>query len=48
MTPNIYYRRIYAYNSHQAAKQLLENKACVSSVGDLFVLPFAEDLGLKV
>ncbi|KAH7117608.1 Metalloenzyme, LuxS/M16 peptidase-like protein [Dendryphion nanum] len=31
-----------------AAKSLLENKASVSSVGDLFVLPFAEDLGLKV
>lgn len=32
----------------QAAKSLLENKACVSAVGDLFVLPYAEDLGLKV
>lgn len=32
----------------QAAKSLLENKASVSSVGDLFVLPYAEDLGLKV
>lgn len=32
----------------QAAKQLLENRATVSAVGDLFVLPFAEDLGLKV
>ncbi|KAF2788906.1 LuxS/MPP-like metallohydrolase [Melanomma pulvis-pyrius CBS 109.77] len=31
-----------------AAKSLLENKASVSAVGDLFVLPFAEDLGLKV
>ncbi|OCK84599.1 cytochrome b-c1 complex subunit 2 [Lepidopterella palustris CBS 459.81] len=31
-----------------AAKTLLESKACVSSVGDLFLLPYAEDLGLKV
>ncbi|KAF2688923.1 LuxS/MPP-like metallohydrolase [Lentithecium fluviatile CBS 122367] len=31
-----------------AAKSLLENKASVSAVGDLFVLPYAEDLGLKV
>ena len=33
---------------YQAAKTLLENKASVSSVGDLFVLPYAEELGLKV
>jgi ubiquinol-cytochrome c reductase core subunit 2 len=32
----------------QAAKTLLENKASVSAVGDLHVLPFAEELGLKV
>ncbi|CAO2648319.1 Nn.00g075860.m01.CDS01 [Neocucurbitaria sp. VM-36] len=31
-----------------AAKQLLEGNATVSSVGDLFVLPYAADLGLKV
>ncbi|KAF2024723.1 LuxS/MPP-like metallohydrolase [Setomelanomma holmii] len=31
-----------------AAKQLLENRASVSAVGDLFVLPFAEEIGLKV
>ncbi|KAF9701931.1 hypothetical protein EKO04_000051 [Ascochyta lentis] len=31
-----------------AAKTLLENKASVSAVGDLFVLPYAEELGLKV
>ncbi|KAK1761254.1 Metalloenzyme, LuxS/M16 peptidase-like protein [Echria macrotheca] len=31
-----------------AAKTLLEGKASVASVGDLFVLPYAEDLGLKV
>ncbi|KAI8943708.1 hypothetical protein NX059_001689 [Plenodomus lindquistii] len=32
----------------KAAKELLESRASVSSVGDLFVLPYAEDLGLKV
>ncbi|KAF2755616.1 LuxS/MPP-like metallohydrolase [Pseudovirgaria hyperparasitica] len=31
-----------------AAKQLLESKASVSSVGDLHQLPFAEELGLTV
>lgn len=32
----------------QVAKEALENKASVSSVGDLFHLPFAAELGLKV
>lgn len=32
----------------KAAKSLLEGKATVSSVGDLHVLPFAEELGLNV
>lgn len=32
----------------QAAKALLEGKATVSAVGDLYVLPFAEEIGLKV
>ena len=32
----------------QAAKELLDYKASVSLVGDLHVLPFAEELGLKV
>ncbi|KAF2179102.1 LuxS/MPP-like metallohydrolase [Zopfia rhizophila CBS 207.26] len=31
-----------------AAKLLLESKASVSAVGDLFMLPYAEELGLKV
>ncbi|RKU43985.1 ubiquinol-cytochrome c reductase core subunit 1 [Coniochaeta pulveracea] len=31
-----------------AAKTLLEGKASVAAVGDLHVLPYAEDLGLKV
>ncbi|KAK4662578.1 ubiquinol-cytochrome c reductase core subunit 1 [Podospora pseudopauciseta] len=34
--------------SAAAAKALLEGKASVASVGDLHVLPFAEDLGLQV
>ncbi|KAK8191133.1 Metalloenzyme, LuxS/M16 peptidase-like protein [Phyllosticta capitalensis] len=31
-----------------AAKELLEKKASVSTVGDLFVLPYADELGLRV
>ncbi|KAL2423677.1 Cytochrome b-c1 complex subunit 2, mitochondrial [Exophiala dermatitidis] len=31
-----------------AAKQLLDSKASVSTVGDLFVLPFASEIGLNV
>jgi len=31
-----------------AAKALLEGKATVSAVGDLYVLPYAEELGLKI
>ncbi|KAL2066241.1 hypothetical protein VTL71DRAFT_2312 [Oculimacula yallundae] len=31
-----------------AAKALLEGKATVSAVGDLYVLPYVEELGLKV
>lgn len=32
----------------QAAKALLDGRATVSAVGDLYVLPFAEEIGLKV
>ncbi|KXL51371.1 hypothetical protein M433DRAFT_157506 [Acidomyces richmondensis BFW] len=32
----------------QIAKEALENKASVAAVGDLFVLPYAEEIGLKV
>ncbi|KAI9738565.1 MAG: ubiquinol-cytochrome c reductase core subunit 1 [Cirrosporium novae-zelandiae] len=32
----------------QAAKSLLESKASVSTVGDLYLLPFAEEIGLQV
>jgi len=32
----------------QFAKEALENKASVSAVGDLHVLPYAEEIGLKV
>lgn len=35
-------------NFAQAAKSLLNSKATVSTVGDLYVLPFAEELGLNV
>ncbi|KAL9106917.1 MAG: hypothetical protein Q9227_008103 [Pyrenula ochraceoflavens] len=31
-----------------AAKSLLDTKASVATVGDLFVLPFAEELGLRI
>lgn len=31
-----------------AAKALLDSKATVSTVGDLFVLPYAEEIGLRV
>lgn len=32
----------------QVAKEALENKASVSAVGDLYALPYAEEIGLKV
>ncbi|KAL9005098.1 MAG: hypothetical protein Q9188_002118 [Gyalolechia gomerana] len=32
----------------KAAKSLLDGKATVSAVGDLFILPFAEEIGLHV
>lgn len=32
----------------QAAKEALEHKASVAAVGDLYVLPYAEEIGLKV
>lgn len=35
-------------NLQQAAKSLLETRATVSTVGELFVLPFAEEIGLVV
>ncbi|KAI9803934.1 MAG: ubiquinol-cytochrome c reductase core subunit 1 [Piccolia ochrophora] len=35
-------------NFRQIAKQWLDGKATVTAVGDLFVLPFAEELGLNV
>lgn len=31
----------------QAAKTLLESKATVATVGDLFILPYAEEIGLR-
>lgn len=35
-------------NIYQSAKELLNSKATVSTVGDLFVLPYAADLGLNL
>ena len=32
----------------QAAQGLIDGKATVSTVGDLFVLPYAEEIGLHV
>jgi ubiquinol-cytochrome c reductase core subunit 2 len=34
--------------SLQAAKNLLDGKATVATIGDLHVLPFAEELGLNI
>lgn len=39
---------IEANSLHQAAKALLSTKATVSTVGDLFKLPYAEEIGLKL
>lgn len=39
---------VTAEQVQKAAKEILEHKASVSAVGDLFQLPFAEELGLKV
>lgn len=40
--------RVFADINLQAAKTILEAKASVSSVGDLYVLPYAAEIGLKV
>merc|ERR1712000_600516 len=40
--------KVSAESLKTAAKALLEGKASVSSVGDLFLLPYAEQLGLRV
>lgn len=42
------YDSVTADKVKQVAKEALENKASVSTVGDLYVLPFAEEIGLKV
>lgn len=42
------YDGVTAAKVKQVAKEALENKASVSSVGDLYVLPYAEEIGLKV
>jgi ubiquinol-cytochrome c reductase core subunit 2 len=44
----IHVREVKVLTSVQAAKSLLDGRASVSAVGDLFRLPFAEEIGLKV
>ncbi|KAF2207773.1 hypothetical protein CERZMDRAFT_62517 [Cercospora zeae-maydis SCOH1-5] len=39
---------VTAEKVQQVAKEALENKASVSAVGDLYALPYAEELGLRV
>ena len=39
---------VTAEKVQQLAKEFLENKASVSAVGDLYVLPYAEEIGLRV
>ncbi|KAG6010274.1 hypothetical protein E4U21_007323 [Claviceps maximensis] len=39
---------VNASNLKTTAKALLDGKATVSTVGDLFVLPYAEEIGLRV
>ncbi|KAK3706506.1 ubiquinol-cytochrome c reductase core subunit 1 [Vermiconidia calcicola] len=39
---------VTAEKVQQIAKEALENKASVSAVGDLYMLPYAEEIGLKV
>ncbi|GAB7365021.1 hypothetical protein MBLNU230_g5803t1 [Neophaeotheca triangularis] len=39
---------VTAEKVQQAAKEMLEGKASVSTVGDLYMLPYAEEVGLKV
>ncbi|PSR87046.1 cytochrome b-c1 complex subunit 2 [Coniella lustricola] len=42
------YEAVTADQVKAAAKSLLDGKATVASAGDLFVLPYAEEIGLKV
>lgn len=39
---------VTAEKVQQVAKEALENKASVSAVGDLYALPYAEEIGLRV
>lgn len=48
VTDSVCFFRDPKANIAQAAKALLDARATVSTVGDLFELPFAEDLGLKI
>ncbi|GAB0139332.1 hypothetical protein EsDP_00007546, partial [Epichloe bromicola] len=40
--------KVSADSLKMIAKSLLANKATVSAVGDLHILPFAEEIGFKV
>ncbi|KUI58010.1 Cytochrome b-c1 complex subunit 2, mitochondrial [Cytospora mali] len=42
------YEAVTADKVKAAAKALLDGRATVASVGDLFVLPYAEEIGLKI
>lgn len=42
------YEAVTAEKLKAAAKALLEGKATVAATGDLFVLPYAEEIGLKI
>ena len=46
--PYFSYTQQLTHMGMQAAKSLLDTKATVSTVGDLFALPFAEEIGLTV
>ena len=38
----------FVTNVPQTAKTLIEGKAAVATVGDLYQLPYAEEIGLKI
>lgn len=40
--------KLLTINSLQLAKSYVSGKASVAAVGDLFQIPYAEDLGLTV
>lgn len=48
LSPKVRFKRLTHHFITQAAKTFLSGKASVAAVGDLFQLPYAEDLGLTV